>query len=98
MEKAELIPASDFCTHYSISFHFVEELQEAGLIEVVNFEEQTYIHPDHIATMERLARLHTDLDINMEGIAAIAQLLQQVEDLQEQLRSMSARLSIYETD
>jgi len=96
MEKTELIPAKDFCLHHSISYTFVAGLSEAGLVKVVTIEEEQYIHPDYVAHLEKLARLHTDLEINMEGIEAIAHLLQQVEELQQQVRDISGRLQIYE--
>ena len=97
MEKAELIPAKDFCIHHCVSYTFVAGLYEAGLVEVVTIEEEQYIHPDYISSLEKLVRLHADLDINMEGIEAIAHLLQQVETLQMQLKDMSRRLQVYES-
>ena len=96
MEKTELIPAKDFCLHHSISYTFVTGLCEAGLVEVLTIEEEQYIHPDYVAHLEKLARLHTDLEINMEGIEAIAHLLHQVEELQQQVRHISGRLQLYE--
>lgn len=96
MEKTELIPAKDFCLHHSISYTFVTGLCDAGLVEVVTIEQEQYIHPDYVAHLEKLARLHTELEINMEGIEAIAHLLHQVEELQQQLRHISGRLRLYE--
>lgn len=96
MEKTGLIPAKDFCLHHSISYTFVTGLCEAGLVEVVTIEQEQYIHPDYVAHLEKLARLHTELEINMEGIEAIAHLLHQVEELQQQVRHISGRLQMYE--
>jgi len=95
MEKADLIPAEDFCSHHSVSYTFVSGLCDAGLAEVVTIEEVQYIHPDCVADLEKLVRLHADLDINMEGIEAIAHLLQQVSDLRVQLKNMTQQLDMY---
>lgn len=96
MEKAELIPAKDFCIHHSVSYTFFSGLHEAGLVQTVIIEEEQYIHPDCIGSLEKLARLHSDLGINIEGIEAIAQLLQQVDALQMQVQDISRRLQRYE--
>lgn len=96
MDSNNMVPAQEFCTHHSISYTFITGLQEAGLVEVVQIEEQAYLYTDQLAALEKLVRFHTELEINMEGVEAIAHLLQQVETLQEQLRSLSQRLMVYE--
>lgn len=97
MESSNMVPAQDFCTHHSISYTFIAGLQEAGLVEVVQVEEQAYLYTDQLAALEKLVRFHTELEINMEGVEAIAHLLHQVESLQQRLHSLSQRLLLYET-
>lgn len=96
MEKQELILTDDFCVHHSVSYSFITQLQEAGVVEIVHIEEQNYLHPDCVADIERLARLHNDLDINVEGLEAIAHLLQQIKEMRSEMRSLVARLQLYE--
>ena len=96
MNIAEMITAEDFCLHHSISMQFITELCDAGVVEVVTIEEVQYIPEDHVPQLEKLARLHTDLDINIGGLEAIAHLLEQVESLQQEVRSLSQRLNVYE--
>lgn len=91
-----MITAEDFCVHNSISMQFITELCDAGIVEVVTIEEVQYIPDDNVSQLEKLARLHTDLDINIGGLEAVAHLLQQVEDLQKEVRSLSQRLYVYE--
>ncbi|MBZ0098120.1 MAG: chaperone modulator CbpM [Taibaiella sp.] len=95
MEKIELITAKDFCTHHNVSYTFITTLEEAGLTQLVSIEEELFIDNEHIGRLEKLARLHRDLDIDMEGMAAIARLLQQVEELQQEVRTLSQKLRLY---
>jgi hypothetical protein len=97
MER-DMIPAEEFCTHHHISYTFISGLQEAGLIEIVTVEEQPCLHTEQLRQLEKLVRLHTDMDINMEGIEAIAHLLQRMDDMQQRMNRLSQRLRIYEGD
>jgi len=97
MDSSNMVPAHDFCTHYNISLTFISGLHEAGLIQVVQVAEQAYLYTDELPQLEKLVRLHTDMDINREGVEAIAHLLQQVEALQQQLSRVSQRLLLYES-
>lgn len=96
MNQSEMITAEDFCVHHSISMQFITELCDAGIVEVITIEQVQYIPEEHMLQLEKLARLHNDLDINISGLEAIAHLLRQVEDLQKEVRSLSQRLYIYE--
>ena len=92
----ELILTSEFCRVYNVSQTFITELHEAGIISVVNIKEQHYFHCDQLKELEKLARLHLDMNINLEGIEAIAHLLRQMESLQSELAAIKQRLNFYE--
>jgi hypothetical protein len=96
MEREDLIPAKEFCSYYEVSYSFINSLSEAGLVEITVIEEQQYLHQDQVSDIEKLVRLHTQLDINPEGVEAIAHMLQRMHQLQEELRILKQRLDIYE--
>jgi hypothetical protein len=96
MERTDLIPAEDFCMHHHISYSFIATLQEAGLIEITTVEERQFLPADYMNEIERLVRLHTDLDINPEGVEAIAHLLQRMREMQQELHTLRQRLKLYE--
>jgi len=98
MATTGLIAASEFCTYHHVEYHFINSLSEAGLIEVRVIDEGTYIPETELQKLERMARLHTELEINVAGIEAISHLLQRVEDIQEELRTLRNRLHRYEED
>ena len=93
METSNLLAVPMFCEVYNIELGFVNALHEHGLIELVNLDEVQYIHLDHLRDLERLIRLHYDLEINMEGIDVIAHLLKRVEIMQEEMLVLRNRQS-----
>lgn len=96
MEREDLVPANEFCTYNQISYSFISSLSDAGLVEVTVIEEQQYLKQDQLQDIEKLVRMHTQLDINPEGIEAITHLLQRMADMQQELRTLQQRLDIYE--
>jgi chaperone modulatory protein CbpM len=96
MRTENLITVNDFCVYHNVEYTFVNYLQEAGLVEVAVVDDTTFIPIDEIQKLEKLARLHTELDINVPGVAAINNLLQQLEDMQQEMSNLRSRLRLYE--
>lgn len=95
MEKTNYITATQFCRHYGVELSFITQLQQFGLVEIVESEEPL-IPLEGLNELEKYARLHYDLDINAEGIEAINYLLQRMEQMQEEIAGLKARLRLYE--
>ena len=98
MENKELLPAESFCTNYDIDYNFLEVLEQHDLIEMINISEQHFLHIDALENLERLLRLHYDLNINIEGIEAIDNLLLRVKDQQEEINYLKSKLKVYEAE
>lgn len=96
MPKENLIPADEFCVQHKVEFSFIHTLHNYGLIEIVTINEKTCIPVDKLKDLEKFIRLHYELDINTEGIDAIAQLLNRVENMQEEITELKNRLRFYE--
>jgi vacuolar-type H+-ATPase subunit I/STV1 len=97
MKTEHLIPVEQLCSHYNIEFSFIDSLHEFGLVQITKVEESRYIFPEQIHELERMIRLHYELEINIEGIDAISHLLQRVDQLQDELRILKNRLNRYES-
>lgn len=50
------------------------------------------LHVEELPVLEKMVRLHNELDINPEGIQAIHHLLGQVESLQEEVAALKRKL------
>ncbi|MCB0764393.1 MAG: chaperone modulator CbpM [Flavobacteriales bacterium] len=92
MVTEQLIALGSFCGHQGLDVSFVLALQERGLIELVIVQEERFIRPDHIVRVEQLARMHYDLEINLEGLEAISHLLERMEHLQSRVDDLQRRL------
>ena len=96
MTNEEMVAAHDFCVSHQIEESFLHSLCESGLLEITTFEETVFISRDRLPDLERMVRLHYEMDINLEGIEAIYHLLEQVKAIQEEMKSLRNRLSMYE--
>ncbi|SEA55751.1 chaperone modulator CbpM [Bizionia paragorgiae] len=96
MDTTHLISIQQFCKHYQVPVTFINALQEYELVEITVTETDHFIKTTQINTVEKMMRLHYDLDINLEGIDAIYNLLQQVERLQEEVRMLKNKLNAYQ--
>jgi signal transduction histidine kinase len=96
MENKKLILIEQFCKHHEIEFSFINSLQEFGLIEIVVFENEKYIPEEQLNDVEKMIRLHYELEINMQGIDAVFSLLKQINDLQQELTAAKNKLRLFE--
>ncbi len=96
MVTENLILVRQFCISHEIEISFVESLQEYGLIEITVIGEEPYIPSEKLTDLEKLIRLHYELEVNMEGLDVIAGLLQKIEDLQKERMQLKSRLGVYE--
>lgn len=96
MENSQLIAIKTFCTFYNVEYAFVESLQRSGMIETVVVRETQFLQVPQLQKIERMIRLHHDLDINVEGIEAIHTLLKRIDDMEKELTALRNRLQFFE--
>jgi hypothetical protein len=96
MEPENLISITRFCEYHQVESTFVSALNEFGLVSFVIVEEVSYIPVEQVRNIEKMIRLHYDLDINIEGIEAISHLLNRVDNLHAELTQLRNRLEFYE--
>jgi hypothetical protein len=94
----QFIAVASFCQHHNVQKSFLQSLQEHGLVEIKSVEQQESITEEQLPLLEKIVRLHCDMDINIEGIETIVHLLSRVQSMQEQIRALQNRLTIYETE
>ena len=98
MNKKYLIPTTVLCLHYNIEVSFVDALNNFGLIQVELVDENQFIHQDQIGNLEKIIRLHNDLNMNLEGIDIVFNLLEKERTLRNELLMLQNRLKLYEND
>lgn len=91
-----MIAIKSFCTSHGIETDFVYSIQETGLIEIVKRDEDEFVEEAGLEALEKSVRLHKDLHINTEGIAAVFDLLDQMDSMREEMTRLRNRLELYE--
>jgi chaperone modulatory protein CbpM len=81
--RNNLIAVSDICTYHHM---------EIDLIKTTIQKQSSFLSLDELSKLERYVRLAKDLDINLEGLHAIAHLLNQVENMQQEINTLKADL------
>src|SRR5258708_32084839 len=92
MTTATLISTNDFCTWHEVEYTFITSLREAGLVEITIIDKTEYIPETQLQKLEKMVRMHHDLDINIAGIEAITHLLERLESIQEDIRILKNKL------
>ena len=95
MKETELISIQQFCEIYNTPISFFDELFNYEIISFEVVDDAKHIYLEDINTVEKLMRLHYDLNINMEGLDVALNLINQINDLQEQINDLKRQLDFY---
>jgi chaperone modulatory protein CbpM len=96
METQELIIVDVFCQEYQIEINLINDLESFGLIETILHNENKYLDKNQLVHVEKIIRLHNDLNINKEGIEIILDLLEKEKQLLLEIKYLKNRLGLYE--
>ena len=98
MTTATLISTRDFCTWHQVEYTFISSLREAGLVEITIVDQGEYIPETQLQRLEKMVRLHHELEINTAGIEAITHLLDRLQSMQDEMQKLKNKLNRYEGD
>lgn len=98
MNNQEFILIDTFCQQHELEISFINSLQDFGLIEVVQINEVNCISVSQLVEVEKIIRLHKDLEINNEGIDVVLQLLQRINNMQNEIILLKNKLNLYEDE
>jgi len=98
MNTEDMIRIEEFCRHHNVEVSFIILLKEHGLVDLATEQETFYVLPDELPRLEKMVRLHYDLDVNLEGIEIITDLLQRIEDMDNETRILRNRLMRYQQE
>ena len=97
MDAKNFISIKQFCECYNVPESFIYSLHDYELIEIVTIKDTQHINLTQINVIEKLITFHYDLDINIEGIHAISNLLNTIDNLQSELKELKNKLNFYES-
>lgn len=98
MKEQHLIPTQTLCSHYNIAITFVDALNKMGLIQIEIIEQNQFINQNQLNDLEKIIRLHNELNVNLEGIDIVFNLLEKERELRNELNVLKNKLRIYENE
>ena len=96
MSDSQPVTISLICRHYRIEPVFIDQLVEVGLLETEDRQGQQVVPENQISRLDRMVRIHRDLEVNPQGIDVVMNLLARIEALEQSLNDALNRLSIHE--
>jgi hypothetical protein len=96
MSHENYISIQQLSLYYKVELSFFSHLHDTGLIEIITIEQTPYLHLDTISDIEKILRLHDELNLSIEGIDIVINLLQKIDALQNELNAVKNRLRLYE--
>ncbi len=96
MERYNYVEVNEFCISHGVTTQFMFELHEFGLIEIFQKKNIQYFSNKDLPKAEKIIRLYSDLDINLEGIEVIHDLLERIERMQGEILALKNKLRVYE--
>jgi hypothetical protein len=79
MQEQQLIPMHELCNYHNVEIAFIESLEEYGLIQFTVIEQQRFLPASQLSELEKMIRMHDDLQVNVAGIDVIQHLLRKLE-------------------
>ena len=96
MESQELIIIDVFCKECQIEVELIDELEDFGLIEIIQKNGVRHLHIEHLPQVQKIIAFHTELNINKEGIEIVLYLLERLKQQNQALKLLQDKLKIYE--
>lgn len=96
MAKQDYILIQTLCVQYKMETSFFKELDNIGLIEIEEIENDEVLHEEKIGDVEKMIRLYRELNVNMEGIDVVFNMLQKEIELKAKVQELKNKLRFYE--
>ncbi|MCW5515781.1 chaperone modulator CbpM [Muriicola sp. Z0-33] len=96
MDTRNYIRVRQFCSSHNIAESFVRILQEYEVIEMVEINRELHLHEYELPKLEKMLRLHKELEIDPQGLQAVHHLLQKVALLQQEVSTLQRKLDRFE--
>lgn len=98
METTNLVLIEHFCSNCEVELSFIKSLNDCGLIEIIVIDDKKYISNEQLKDIERAIHFYYELNVNIEGIDVIHNLLNQIKNLQEELRITKNKLDLFDLE
>jgi len=88
MDISNYISVNRLCNEYSLDVYFFEYLYNQGIIQLVVWENLEYIELEVLDKVEKLIRIHQDLEVPVNSLDVVINLLEKIETLQKEVNTI----------
>lgn len=92
MNSDMYISIKTFCKINRVDESFVQVLNEYDILTIEKQNKEAVVALEALPILEKMVRLHKELDINPEGLHAIHQLLKQIYTLEQEVELLQRKL------
>lgn len=96
MKTDKFLLITEICQYYHIESDFFEEIEYHQLLEIHQISGQKFIHQKQLNRLEKILRLHDELDLNLQGIDVVFGMMKRIEKLEKELRQAKSKLNVLE--
>ncbi|WP_417786484.1 chaperone modulator CbpM [Tenacibaculum sp.] len=96
MSDKELISVQKVIIHHNLDEQFIESIESFQLIEFIVKDSNKYLHTEQLPILEKIIRLHYDLEVNMQGIDVINNMLDRMDSMHKTIQQLENKLKLYE--
>ncbi|CAM1364528.1 putative MerR family transcriptional regulator [Tenacibaculum litoreum] len=96
MSDKELISVQKVIVHHNLDEQFIESIESFQLIEFIVKDSNKYLHTEQLPILEKIIRLHYDLEVNMQGIDVINNMLDRMDSMHKTIQQLENKLKLYE--
>ena len=90
------IEIREFCKGHDLEEGFVYELYALGIIKIKKVDELAVLRLRDLGRLERLVRMHRDLELNVQGLQAVQHVLDQLEIARNEIRALRTMMGRWE--
>lgn len=88
MKQDEFIIIEEFCSFHEVEVSLLQELEEMGIIELINIEENLCISCETVYKVERLIRLQRSFELRNQDLDLIDTLLKRIDQLEKEIKML----------
>lgn len=96
MSDKELISVQKVIVHHNLDEQFIESIESFQLIEFIVKDSNKYLYTEQLPILEKIIRLHYDLEVNMQGIDVINNMLDRMDSMHKTIQQLENKLKLYE--
>jgi hypothetical protein len=96
MKIETIVHLDQFCEIHQIEISFMEELASFELINLIDDSQKKCIMIDDVPLIEKMIRIHQDLEITPAGINAIFHLLEKLNKKQDEIIRLKTRINLFD--